>query len=102
MIELVDAVWDAISAARKSVRVARPRSKVLGNGETYVVSMLLTLPTDVHAELVAEAEKQHRRQVEMLIRDYVRFGLKICFQDAEEEEQKAGGAGASAIDSPRA
>jgi hypothetical protein len=88
MKHIVDAVWDSMSAARKSVRVVRPRSKIPGDGETYVVSMLLTLPTDVHAELVAEAEKQHR-QVEMLIRDYVRFGLKVCFQDAEEEEQKA-------------
>jgi hypothetical protein len=88
MNELVDSVWDAISAARKSVRVARPRSKMPGDGETYVVSMLLTLPTDAHAGLVAEAES-HQRQVEMLIRDYVRFGLKICFQDDGEEQQKA-------------
>lgn len=87
-MNLVDACWDAISAARKSVRVARPRSKIPGDGETYVVSFLLTLPTDLHAGLVREAEN-HQRQVEMLIRDYVRFGLKICFTDEVDAPKPA-------------
>lgn len=86
MNELVDAVWDGISAARKSVRVVHRRPEI-ETGETYVVSFLLNLDKAVHDEFVAEAERQ-RRQVEMLIRDYVRFGFKVCFQDEVGEEEK--------------
>jgi hypothetical protein len=88
MKHLVDAVWDGISAGRRSVRVVHKRPEI-ETGKTYLISFLLNLDKSVHDELVAEAERQRREKVEMLIRDYVRYGLKICFQDDEEEEQKA-------------
>jgi hypothetical protein len=89
MNELVDDVWDAIAAARKSVRVVHKRPEI-ETGETYLVSFLLNLEKPVHDELVAEANR-NGREVDKVLGDYVRFGLKICFQDFtdDEEQQKA-------------
>lgn len=87
MNDLVDAVWDGISAGRRSVRVVHKRPEIEA-GETYLVSFLLNLDKAAHDELVAEAAR-FGREAEMIIRDYVRFGFKVCFQDEGEEQQKA-------------
>jgi hypothetical protein len=88
MKEIVDAVWDSIALGRKSVRVVHKRPEI-ETGETYLISFLLNLDKAVHDGIMAEATRQRRERVEMLIRDYVRYGLKVCFQDAEDEEQAA-------------
>lgn len=49
---------------------------------------MLNIDTETHEELVAEAERQHRLPQNVL-RDYLRFAFKICFQDEEAEQKEA-------------
>ena len=85
MDDLIDACWDATSAARNSIRVTKPTSET---AESYFISFILNLDFPTHQALVAEAEKQHRLPQNVL-RDYLRFAFKVCFQDAEGEKQAA-------------
>lgn len=87
MNDLIDATWDAMALGRKSVRVVRKKPEV-ETGETYLISFLLNLDKQVHDELVAHAAR-HGREVENVIKDYIRFGLKVCFLDDDDEQQKA-------------
>jgi hypothetical protein len=49
---------------------------------------MLNIDTETHQALIAEAERQ-RRLVQNVLRDYLRFAFKICFQDDVEKEQAA-------------
>jgi hypothetical protein len=87
MDDLIDACWDAVSAARNTIRV-KPTKPATESGETYFVSFMLNIDTETHQALIAEAERQ-RRLVQNVLRDYLRFAFKICFQDDVEKEQAA-------------
>ena len=87
MDDLIDACWDAVSAARSTIRV-KPTKPGTESGETYFVSFMLNIDTETHQALIAEAERQ-RRLVQNVLRDYLRFAFKICFQDDVEKEQAA-------------
>jgi hypothetical protein len=83
MKELVDSCWDATSAARNTIKV-KPTKPATEFGETYYVSFMLNIDTKTHEELVEEAE-QHRPPQNVL-RDYLRFAFKVCFQDEVEAD----------------
>jgi hypothetical protein len=87
MKELVDSCWDATAAARNTIRV-KPTKPTSETAESYYCSFILNIDFATHRELVEEAERQHRPPQNVL-GDYLRFAFKVCFQDAEEEEQKA-------------
>jgi hypothetical protein len=84
MKEIIDRVWDATSAARNTIRV-KPTKPTSETAESYFCSFVLNLDFATHRELVEEAERQ-QRPPQNVLRDYLRFGFKVCFQDEVEAD----------------
>jgi hypothetical protein len=101
--DLRERIYDSIASGRNTLRVVKvTKAPVIEGGATFLCSFLVSLDGATHDALCAAATKRER-SVTSLLRRLAILCFRDCLADDEaEEEQKAGGAGASAIDSPRA
>jgi hypothetical protein len=80
---LIDTVYDAIAASRRSIRVgnAKPEAE---DSKTFFCSFLLTIDNETYDKLRAVADK-NERSVPKILRRYIGLGFRDCFSDTESE-----------------
>jgi hypothetical protein len=76
---LVDTVWDAIAAGRKTIRVGNAKPEK-DNATTFFVSFLINIDNKTYEKLHAVADK-NERSVPKLLRRYIGLGFRDCFSE---------------------
>jgi hypothetical protein len=79
---LVDSVYDAIAASRRSIRVGNAKSEA-EDSKTFFVSFLLSVDSVTYDKLRAVADK-NERSVPKLLRRYIGLGFRDCFSEESE------------------
>ena len=76
---LLDRIYDAIAAGRRSLRVGNAKPATEG-ATTFFVSFLLTLDNDTH-EVLRKVADGKQRSAPRLLKRYIKDGFRECFED---------------------